>query len=65
MMSRNGANTISKHGQRFEGTPPQGKDLHNSLKLSSQIAKLILSNKSLKKVPKKDRSSEKSTLLKR
>ena len=50
-----------------EGILPQGKDLHSSRKLRKAVvicktAKLILSHKSLKK---KDRGSEKGTLLKK
>ena len=54
-----------------EGTLPQGKGLRNSRKLRKAVAicktaKLILSNKSLKKVlEKKDRGSEKGTLVKK
>ena len=45
-------------GKGCEGTFPQDKDLRNSRKLRKAIAicktaKLILSNKSLKKVPEK------------
>ena len=57
-------------GKRFEGMLPQGKGLHHSQKLRKSVAiykigKLILSNKYLKKVPKKNRGSEKRALLKK
>ena len=57
-MTPNGANTISKHGKGCEGMIPQGKGVENSRKLRKieeihKTDKLILSKKSLKKVPEK------------
>ena len=58
-------------GKGCEGILPQGKGLHHSQKLKKAVmiyktGKLILSNKYLKKVAeKKDRGSEKGTLIKK
>ena len=51
-------------GKGCEGILPQGKGFHNARKLRKIVAiyktdKIILSKKSLKKVPKKDKGSEK------
>ena len=57
-------------GKVCEGSLPQGKGLHSSRKLRKVVAiykidRLIISKKSLKKVPEKGKRLGKSTLLKK